>query len=80
MGSFGDSLKAEQDAKKKKEESEGFELLGGTLLVQIAVDPARMQGLYQQIREAAKQGVLDGYNDAAAEIAGRDRPADGASS
>jgi hypothetical protein len=66
-GSFGDA------SKKKKDDEGGFEVLGGTLLVEVAVDPKRIQVLYDQVKAATKQGVLDGYAEAAAEIATADQ-------
>lgn len=65
MGSFGDGA-------KNKDENSGFEVLGGTLLVEVAVDPTRLETLYEQVRAATKRGVLDGYAEAAAQIATAD--------
>ncbi|SDT74291.1 hypothetical protein [Actinoplanes derwentensis] len=64
MASFGDA------AKQQPDEPDGdFTILGGTLLVEVAVDPSRLEVLYGQVRDATRRGVLDGYADAAEEIA-----------
>jgi hypothetical protein len=68
VGSFGDKA-----TKKDDEKTEGFQLLGGTLLVEVAVDRERMQVLYEQVKEATKQAVLDGYEEAAAAIVAADQ-------
>lgn len=64
MGSFGDSAKKNDDS--------GFHVLGGTLLVEAAVAPERLEALYAQVKAATKRGVLDGYAEAATEIAAAD--------
>jgi hypothetical protein len=65
VASFGDAAKNRND----EQPDSGFEILGGTLLVEVAVDQSRLEVLYEQIRDAARRGVLDGYADAAEEIA-----------
>ncbi len=72
MASFGEAARKQQPEKP----DDDFQILGGTLLVEVAVDPSRLEVLYDQIRDAARRGVLAGYTDAAEEIARFEQPQD----
>ncbi|MGK5677494.1 hypothetical protein [Actinoplanes sp. URMC 104] len=75
MPSFGDGTGPKKKHKPADgDDLDGFEVLGGSVVLQLAVDPSRLEAVYEQVRAATRQGVLDGYAEAIALI---NAPGDG---